>query len=77
MLKSSIGCLGYLALTIVVPILAVGAMITVVLLGTSEELCFDRRPWWGPPESGTNEECSGHMYQRHEAGYGWLGPGPK
>jgi len=49
----------------------------VMFLVMGEDICLDRSPWWGPPESGTNEECSGHMYQRHEAGYGWFGPGPK
>jgi hypothetical protein len=40
-----------------------------------EDLCLDRRPWWGPPESGTNADCSGHIYERRQAGYGpFAGP---
>jgi hypothetical protein len=35
-----------------------------------EDLCLDRRLWWGPPESGTNADCSGHIYERRQAGYG-------
>jgi hypothetical protein len=76
MLKSCIGCLGYLALTVAVPILAVGAMIMVLRLVVNEEICFDRTPWWGPPDSNSSTDCSGHMWQRHEAGYGWFG-GPR
>ena len=31
-----------------------------------EEICLDRHPWWGPPSSGYDDSCSGHMYQgRH------------
>jgi hypothetical protein len=76
MWKSCIGCLGYLALTIVVPILTVGAMITVLNLSLSEDICFDRWPWWGPPDSNSSPDCSGHIYQRRQAGYGWFG-GPR
>jgi hypothetical protein len=58
--------------------LAIFAASTLLYLGVNEELCFDRRPWWGPPESGDpNSSCSGHMWEKHEAGYGWFGPGPK
>ena len=56
---------------IVVPILAGW----VLMMGMNEEICFDRSPWWGPPEGGYTT-CAGHMWERHEAGYGWFG-GPK
>jgi hypothetical protein len=26
-----------------------------------EEICLDRHPWWGPPESGNDDSCSGHI----------------
>ena len=62
---------------IVLPILAAWATLIILVMGSWEEICFDRRPWWGPPESGTNQSCAGHMYERHEAGDGWFGPGAK
>jgi hypothetical protein len=53
------------------------AVAFVMWLGMGEEICFDRSPWWGPPEDpGVYTSCSGHMWERHEAGYGWFG-GPK
>jgi len=61
---------------IVGPILAAWATLIILVMGSWEEICFDRSPWWGPPEN-PNSTCAGHMYQRHEAGYGWFGPGPK
>jgi hypothetical protein len=30
-------------------------------LGMDEYICFDRSPWWGPPEDPTSE-CTGHWY---------------
>ena len=46
-------------------------------LAMSEDICLDRWPWWGPPEDpNVYTSCSGHMWERHEAGYGWFG-GPK
>jgi hypothetical protein len=45
--------------------LAFFATLTILLMGMSEDLCFDRSPWWGPPESGDpNAYCSGHIYER-------------
>ena len=44
---------------------------------TGEDICLDRKPWWGPPnDPNVYTTCSGHMYERHQAGYGWFG-GPK
>jgi hypothetical protein len=28
-----------------------------------EEICLDRKPPWGPPESGSDPECAGHWYE--------------
>ena len=42
--------------------LAIFAAVTILYLAMNEELCLDRRPWWGPPESGDpNAYCSGHV----------------
>jgi len=50
------------------------AAFTVMWMGADEYLCFDRNPWWGPPESGDPDAyCSGHMWQLHEEGYPWYG----
>ena len=46
-----------LALTLV-------GFIVIVGMFTGEELCLDRHPWWGPPESGSDDSCSGHIYER-------------
>ena len=32
----------------------------VVSLGLGESICFDRHPWWGPPED-PNSTCSGTL----------------
>jgi len=56
--------------------LAICAASTILWLGMNEEFCFDRSPWWGPPDSNSSPDCSGHINQRREAGYGWFG-GPK
>jgi hypothetical protein len=38
-------------------------------------LCFDRSPWWGPPEDPTSE-CSGLWYaEKHPGAYPWNLPG--
>jgi hypothetical protein len=48
--------------------------IVLVLLGViafgylvnGEEICLDRRPWWGPPnDPNVYTSCSGHWYERH------------
>ena len=61
---------------IIVTLLATWATLIVLVMASWEEICFDRWPWWGPPESGTHSNCAGHISERREAGYGWLG-GPK
>jgi hypothetical protein len=39
----------------------------IIYLGLGEDICFDRRPWWGPPEDPTST-CAGHLYEsRHHA----------
>jgi len=47
----------------------------VMFLAANEEICFDRSPWWGPPGEGYST-CSGQIYERRQAGYGWFG-GPR
>jgi len=52
----------------------------VAPLAMSEDICLDRWPVWGPPEHpdpNNSNGCAGHMWERHEAGYPWFGPGPK
>jgi hypothetical protein len=57
--------------------LACVAFITVMWLAVNEDLCLDRKPWWGPPKDpNVYTSCSGHIYERRQAGYGWFG-GPK
>ena len=68
-------------------ILIIFAAFNVMRLGMEEYLCFDRSPWWGPPnDPNVYTTCSGHMWELHEAGYGWFellvtslysSPGPK
>ena len=40
------------------------ATMAVLGMALNEELCLDRRPWWGPPESGYDSTCSGHIYEK-------------
>ena len=57
--------------------LACMAFITVMWFAASEDICLDRKPWWGPPnDPNVYTSCSGHIYERRQAGYGWFG-GPK
>jgi hypothetical protein len=40
--------------------------IWIMTLAANEEICFDRWPWWGPPENpGVYTDCTGHYYERH------------
>ena len=39
-------------------------VIGVAYMINGEEICLDRHPWWGPPESGYDDSCSGHIYER-------------
>jgi hypothetical protein len=53
------------------------AFVTVMWLAAGEDICLDRKPWWGPPtDPNVYTSCSGHIYERRQAGYGWFG-GPK
>jgi hypothetical protein len=39
----------------------------IIYLGLGEDICFDRHPWWEPPEDPTST-CAGHFYQsRHHS----------
>lgn len=41
------------------------AFVGVMVAGAGEYICFDRSPWWGPPEDPTST-CAGHWYEsRH------------
>jgi hypothetical protein len=40
-------------------------------LVADESICLDRRPWWGPPESGVNTDCSGHIDELLRK-WGWV-----
>jgi hypothetical protein len=57
--------------------LAIFAAFTVIWLASTEDICLDRSPWWGPPENPeVYSSCSGHINERLEAGYGPFS-GPK
>ena len=46
----------------------------IVNQGLEENICFDRHPWWGPPEDPTSE-CSGLWYaDKHPGEYPWTMP---
>ncbi len=46
--------------------LILGGFIWLMGLAVNEEICFDRWPWWGPPENpDVYTSCSGHYYERH------------
>jgi hypothetical protein len=34
----------------------------VFIAASGEYICFDRSPWWGPPEDPTST-CAGHWYE--------------
>jgi hypothetical protein len=42
--------------------LAFIAFLWIMHLGMDEYICFDRSPWWGPPEDPTST-CAGHWYE--------------
>jgi hypothetical protein len=47
--------------------LAFLAFCGVFIAAAGEGICFDRSPWWGPPED-PNSTCAGHWYEsRHHA----------
>lgn len=43
-------------------------VIGVAYMINGEEICLDRHPWWGPPSSGYDDSCSGHIYERRHPG---------
>ena len=46
----------------------------IMYLGTEEFICFDRFPWWGPPED-PNSSCSGLWWARdHPGEFPWTMP---
>jgi hypothetical protein len=54
------------AALVVFALAALVGFIVIVGMFTGEYWCQDRHPWWGPPESGTDAECAGYVYeQRH------------
>jgi hypothetical protein len=47
--------------------LVILGFVVVMYLAADEQICFDRSPWWGPPED-PNSTCAGHWYEsRHHA----------
>jgi hypothetical protein len=62
------------ALFVLALVLVVGFIIVVGMF-TGEYWCADRDPWWGPPESGTDRDCSGHSWERdHPGEFPWTMP---
>jgi hypothetical protein len=56
--------------------LVLGLALTLIavvgwFLVADESICLDRRPWWGPPESGVNTDCSGHIDELLRK-WGWV-----
>jgi hypothetical protein len=46
--------------------LILGGFIWIMGLAADEQICFDRWPWWRPPENpDVYTTCSGHYYERH------------
>jgi hypothetical protein len=50
------------------------AFLWVMHLAMEEYICFDRSPWWGPPED-PNSTCTGHWYEsKHPGAFPWTLP---
>jgi hypothetical protein len=50
------------------------AFVSVHVAAAGEWICFDRSPWWGPPENPTSE-CSGLWYaDKHPGEFPWTMP---
>ena len=63
-----------IALSITLAALMLIGFLWIVNLGMEENICFDRHPWWGPPEDPTSE-CSGLWYaDKHPGEYPWTMP---
>jgi hypothetical protein len=43
-------------------LLAFPGVAGVFIAAADEYICFDRSPWWGPPEDPTST-CAGHFYE--------------
>jgi hypothetical protein len=57
-------------------LLVLGLALTLIavvgwFLVTDESICLDRRTVWGPPESGVNTDCSGHIDELLRK-WGWV-----
>jgi hypothetical protein len=51
--------------------LALVGFVVVVGMAAGEYTCFDRHPWWGPPED-PNSTCSGLWYaDKHPGEFPW------
>jgi hypothetical protein len=54
--------------------LVILGFVVVMYLAADEQICFDRSPWWGPPED-PNSECSGLWYSdKHPGEFPWTLP---
>jgi hypothetical protein len=63
-----------IALSITLAALMLIGFLWIVNQGLEENICFDRHPWWGPPED-PNSECSGLWYaDKHPGEYPWTMP---
>jgi hypothetical protein len=63
-----------IALSITLALSLITFFFWVMNLGLGEEICFDRHPWWGPPED-PDSTCSGLWYaDKHPGEYPWTLP---
>jgi hypothetical protein len=63
-----------IALSITLAALMLIGFLWIVNQGLEEDICFDRHPWWGPPED-PNSSCSGLWYaDKHPDEYLWTLP---
>jgi hypothetical protein len=63
-----------IALSITLAALLLIGFLWIVNLGLEEDICFDRHPWWGPPED-PNSSCSGLWYaDKHPGEFPWTLP---
>jgi hypothetical protein len=60
-----------ISISVTVAVLMLIGFLYVMHLGMEEYICFDRHPWWGPPED-PNSECSGLWYSdKHPGEFPW------
>jgi len=63
-----------ISLAVTVAVLMLIGFLWIVNQGLEENICFDRHPWWGPPED-PNSECSGLWYaEKHPGEFPWTMP---